>query len=41
MVEAMPAWSPAGDEIAYVTWDETDGGHIYRVAAVRWRMPVA
>jgi Tol biopolymer transport system component len=33
MVEAMPTWSPAGDVIAYVTWDETDGGHIYRVAA--------
>jgi len=33
MVEAMPTWSPAGDAIAYVTWDETDGGHIYRVAA--------
>ena len=33
MVEAMPEWSPAGDSIAYVTWDETDGGHIYRVAA--------
>lgn len=30
--EFMPAWSPDGMHIAYVTW-ATDGGHIYRVAS--------
>ena len=28
----MPAWSPDGQSIAYVTWTHT-GGHIKRVAA--------
>jgi Tol biopolymer transport system component len=28
----QPAWSPDGRWIAYVTW-ETDGGHIWRIAA--------
>ena len=26
----MPVWSPKGDEIAFVTWDEKDGGAIYK-----------
>jgi Tol biopolymer transport system component/imidazolonepropionase-like amidohydrolase len=30
--EFMPAWSPDGRYIAYVTWQQ-DGGHIMRVAA--------
>ena len=29
--EAMPSWSPDGTSIAFVTWHETDGGHIYKV----------
>lgn len=28
--EAMPAWSPDGEWLAYVTW-EGDGGHLYRL----------
>ena len=28
----MPVWSPKGDEIAFVTWDEKDGGAIYTSA---------
>jgi Tol biopolymer transport system component/imidazolonepropionase-like amidohydrolase len=30
--EFMPAWSPDGRYIAYVTWS-SEGGHIYRVAS--------
>ncbi len=32
MVEAMPAWSPDGGSIAYVTWGDAAGGHIYAVS---------
>ncbi len=31
MTEAMPTWSPDGNHIAYVTWSDADGGHIYKV----------
>ena len=31
--EHMPAWSPDGEAIAYATWDDQAGGHIYRVDA--------
>lgn len=30
--EFMPAWSPDGGKIAYVTWSQT-GGHIYSIAS--------
>ncbi len=29
--EAMPSWSPDGKFLVYATWDETDGGHLYKV----------
>lgn len=29
--EAMPTWSPDGNSIAFVTWDEADGGNVYKV----------
>lgn len=29
-VEAMPAWSPDGSQLVFVTWDEKDGGHLYK-----------
>ena len=29
--EAMPTWTPDGSHIVYVSWDQTDGGHIYKV----------
>jgi len=32
-VEHAPAWSPDGRYVAYVTWDDTDGGNIFRVRA--------
>ena len=31
VVEHAPAWSPDGRYLAYVTWSDTAGGHIYRV----------
>ena len=31
--EFHPQWSPDGSRIAYVTWDDTDGGHIMSVPA--------
>ena len=33
VVEHAPVWSPDGRSIAYVTWSDTAGGNIYRVAA--------
>jgi Tol biopolymer transport system component len=29
----MPAWSPDGRSIVYVTWVEGEGGHIWKIAA--------
>ena len=31
--EFHPAWSPDGQSLAYTTWADTEGGHIYRVSA--------
>lgn len=28
--EAMPAWSPDGSQLAFVTWEGKDGGHLYK-----------
>lgn len=28
--EAMPAWSPDGKQLVFVTWNETDGGALYK-----------
>jgi Tol biopolymer transport system component len=30
--EHHPAWSPDGRSLAYITWSDTEGGHVYRVA---------
>lgn len=31
--EYFPAWSPDGRYVAYATWREADGGHLYRMRA--------
>jgi Tol biopolymer transport system component len=31
VIESNPVWSPDGKYIAFVTWDEDEGGHIYRI----------
>lgn len=31
--EAHPAWSPDGRWIAFVSWSDSDGGHVWRVRA--------
>lgn len=28
--EAMPTWSPDGSQLAWVTWEGKDGGHLYK-----------
>src|SRR4029079_2974659 len=38
-VEHGPVWSPDGRFIAYVTWNDDDGGRIYRVRADGSRQP--
>ncbi|HMP87173.1 MAG TPA: hypothetical protein PKE63_07825, partial [Lacibacter sp.] len=30
--EAMPAWSPDGKNLVFVTWDEQEGGHLWKAA---------
>ncbi|WP_416439085.1 amidohydrolase family protein [Phnomibacter sp. MR] len=29
-VEAMPAWSPDGNQLVFVSWDEKDGGNLWK-----------
>ncbi|GAB2487432.1 amidohydrolase family protein [Algoriphagus taiwanensis] len=31
-VEAMPSWSPDGTQLVFVTWEEKNGGSIYKAA---------
>ena len=30
--EAMPAWSPDGSQLAFVTWEEKNGGSLYKAS---------
>ena len=40
VIEAMPTWSPNGKEIAFVTWDNMNGGAIYKIRADGKRSPI-
>ena len=31
VTEAMPTWRPNGKEIAFVSWNEKEGGHVYKL----------
>lgn len=31
--EAMPAWSPDGSQIVFSTWEDNEGGHLYKISA--------
>ncbi len=33
VVEAQPAWSPDGRQLAYVSWADQDAGYVWKVAA--------
>ncbi|MBA4300940.1 MAG: amidohydrolase [Cyclobacterium sp.] len=30
--EAMPTWSPDGSQLVFTTWDEKQGGHLYKAS---------
>ena len=38
--EAMPTWNPNGREVAFVSWDEKQGGHVYKVRIDKVSSPV-
>ena len=38
--EAMPTWSPNGREVAFVSWDEKQGGHVFKVRIDKVSSPV-
>ena len=40
ITEAMPSWSPQGNEIVFVTWNNTDGGAIYKLDINGKRGPI-
>ncbi len=39
-IEAMPAWNKNGKEIAYVTWDEENGGSVYKQRVDKISKPI-
>jgi len=38
--EAMPAWSPDGTQLAFVTWEEASGGGLWKVSVKGGQPPV-
>lgn len=39
-MEAMPSWHPNGKEVAFVTWDESQGGNVYKIRVDKPSKPV-
>ena len=40
VTEAMPTWRPNGKEIAFVSWDAKEGGHVYKIRLDKKAAPV-
>lgn len=40
VTEAMPTWRPNGKEIAFVSWNEKEGGHVYKLRLDKKAAPV-
>jgi Tol biopolymer transport system component len=40
MMEAMPTWHPNGKEVAFVTWDEKQGGNVYKIRVDKTTKPI-
>ena len=40
VTEAMPTWRPNGKEIAFVSWNEKEGGHVYKLRLDKKAPPV-
>ena len=38
--EAMPTWRPNGKEIAFVSWNEKEGGHVYKLRIDKKSTPI-
>ena len=39
-LEAMPTWHPNGKEVAFVTWDEVNGGKVYKIRVDKPAKPI-
>ncbi len=39
-LEAMPTWHPNGKEVAFVTWDQNQGGNVYKIRTDKKAKPV-
>jgi Tol biopolymer transport system component len=40
IMEAMPTWHPNGKEVAFVTWDQKQGGNVYKIRTDKKAKPV-
>tara|TARA_X000001036_G_scaffold74650_2_gene66142 strand:- start:44 stop:3388 length:3345 start_codon:yes stop_codon:yes gene_type:complete len=40
VMEAMPTWHPNGKEVAFVTWDNKQGGNVYKIRFDKTTKPI-
>ena len=40
LMEAMPTWHPNGKEVAFVTWDDKQGGNVYKTRVDKSTKPI-